>query len=335
MAHDHASDHDHDHPDHDPHHGDAHGSSHDHAHGHAHGHGHAHAPASYGRAFLIGTLLNVTFVIVEGGYGIATQSMSLLADAAHNLSDVLGLILAWIAYRLAQRAPSKQRTYGLRKSTILAALANAVLLLVAVGGIGWEAIGRLREPAPIQGGVLIAVAAIGVVINAVSAMLFASGSKDDANLRGAFLHLAADAAVSLGVVVTGIVILFTGWMWLDPVVSILVSIVILGGTWGLLKQSVNLALDAVPDGIDADAVQKYLASLPGVVEVHDLHIWPLSTTETALTAHLVMTTGSCEPHFLGAVGKVLHQKYRVGHSTLQVEAPELPEPCRQAAEGTL
>lgn len=304
-------------------------------HDHAHEHRHEHGQKGYGRAFAIGISLNVVFVAVETAYGIAAGSVALVADAAHNLSDVLGLAFAWAAFVLAQRKPTRQRTYGLRKTTVLAALGNAVLLLVAVGGVSWEAVGRLRQPAPIQGGILMAVAAVGVAINGVSAMFFSAGRKRDANLRGAFLHLAGDAAVSLGVVVTGAVILKTGWMWLDPLVSIIVSAVILVGTWGLLKQSLNLALDAVPEGIDAEQVNTYLAGLPGVLEVHDLHIWAMSTTETALTAHLVMRTDSCEPRFLGEVGKVLHDKFKIEHSTLQVEPPEAPDPCRQASEGTL
>jgi cobalt-zinc-cadmium efflux system protein len=307
------------------------------AHDHAHEHHHHHRlpPKSYSSAFLIGICLNVVFVVVEASYGFSSGSVALVADAAHNLSDVLGLALAWAAIRLAQRKPSRRRTYGFRKTTVLAALGNSVLLLVAVGGVAREAIGRLREPASIDGRVVIAVAAVGVVINGMSALLFAKGQKGDANVRGAFLHLASDAAVSLGVVVAGLIILRTGWTRLDAIVSLLVSLVILVGTWGLLRQSVNLALDAVPEGIDAEAVNAYLAGLPGVLEVHDLHIWAMSTTETALTAHLVMATSSCEPRFLGDVGKALHEKFTIEHSTLQVEAPEAPDPCRMAPEGTL
>jgi len=304
-------------------------------HDHTHDHGHDHGRKNYGRAFIIGISLNLVFVIVETVYGISARSVALVADAAHNLSDVLGLAFAWAAFLLAQRKPSRRRTYGFRKTTVLAALGNSVLLLVAVGGVSWEAIGRLRQPASIEGGVLMAVAAVGVVINGVSAMLFAKGRKGDANLKGAFLHLAADAAVSFGVVVAGFIILRTGWMWLDPLVSLVVSVVILVGTWGLLKQSVNLALDAVPEGIDAEAVNTYLAGLPGVLEVHDLHIWAMSTTETALTAHLVMATNTCEPRFLGNVGRALHEKFKIDHATLQVEPPEAPDPCRMAAEGAL
>ncbi|HQY61976.1 MAG: cation transporter [Myxococcales bacterium] len=303
----------------------------------AHDHDHPHEPGaeSYGRAFAIGISVNVAFVVVEAAFGIAAGSVALVADAAHNLSDVLGLALAWAALALARRKPTAQRTYGLRKTTVLAALGNAVLLVVAVGGVAWEAIGRLRHPAPVEGGALMAVAAVGVVINGVSAMLFAKGRKSDANVRGAFLHLAADAAVSLGVVVTGAIMLRTRWTWLDPLVSLLVSGVILVGTWGLFKKSLNLALDAVPDGIDAEKVQLYLASLPGVLEVHDLHIWAMSTTETALTAHLVMATNTCEPRFLGDVGAALRNRFEIDHSTLQVEPREAPNPCRQGAPGAL
>lgn len=305
------------------------------AHEHSHGHGHDHGVASYGRAFAVGISLNVVFVAIEMTYGIVAHSMALVADAAHNLGDVLGLILAWLAYVLARRKPSRKRTYGLRKSTVLAALANAVLLLVAVGGVGWEAIGRLRNPAPIQGTILMAVATIGVLINGTSALLFAKGGARDVNLRGAFLHLAGDAGVSLGVVVAGALIWKTGWMWLDPIVSIVVSLVILIGTWGLLRQSVNLALDAVPEGIDAEEVNAYLAALPGVLEVHDLHIWAMSTTETALTAHLVMKTNTCEPRFLGEVGRALHDRFSIEHSTLQVEAPDAPDACRQVGDDAI
>lgn len=305
--------------------------AHDHGgHDHAHGHG-----ANVGTTFLVGIGLNVVFVGVEAAYGVASGSVALVADAAHNLSDVLGLAVAWAAFLLARRKPSRRRTYGLRKTTVLAALANAVLLLVAVGGVVWEAIGRLRHPADVEGGLVMAVAAIGVVVNGASAVLFAKGRKKDANLRGAFLHLAADAAVSLGVVVAGAVILRTGWMWIDPAVSIVVSVVILMGTWGLLKESVDLALDAVPEGIDPEVVLAFLTELPGVLEVHDLHIWAMSTTETALTAHLVMATNACEPAFLANVGKELHDRFGIEHTTLQVEPPEAPDPCRQASEDAL
>ncbi len=304
----------------------------DHAHAGETGHAHGHAPTSFGRAFAFGISLNLMFVVVEAIYGIKADSVALISDAAHNLTDVLGLALAWAALLFARRKPSRRRTYGLRKSTVLAALANAVLLLVAIGAVAWEALGRLRHPAAVEGGVVMAVAAIGVGINGVSALLFASGRKGDANVRGAFLHLAADAAVSLGVVVTGFLILRTGWLWLDPLVSLLVSGVILVGTWKLLKEAANLALDAVPESIDERAVGAYLAGLPGVVELHDLHIWAISTTETALTAHLVMPGESCHETFLAEVSHALHAQFQIHHSTLQVEPPGASHPCRQAPQ---
>jgi cobalt-zinc-cadmium efflux system protein len=306
--------------------------AHDHAHAETNGHGHGHGPSSFGRAFAVGISLNLIFVVVEAIYGITAGSVALISDAAHNLTDVLGLALAWAAVIFARRKPSLRRTYGLRKSTVLAALANAVLLLVAIGAVAWEAIGRLRHPAAVAGGVVMAVAAIGVGINGASAFLFASGRKGDANVRGAFLHLAADAAVSLGVVITGFLILRTGWMWLDPLVSLLVSAVILVGTWALLKEAANLALDAVPEGVDEKAVNAYLAGLPGVLALHDLHIWAISTTETALTAHLVMHGESCHETFLADVGHALDSRFQIHHSTLQVEPPSASNRCRQAPQ---
>ncbi len=304
---------------------------HDHDHG-ARGHnGHA-ASANYGRAFAIGVTLNLGFVVVEVAFGIVSGSIALIADAAHNLSDVLGLALSWVAFILARRRPSKRRTYGFRKSTVLAALANSVLLFVAVGGVAWESIGRLRSPSPTEGGVVMAVAAVGVVINGIAALTFAKGRHDDVNIKGAFLHLAGDALVSLAVVVTGFGILKTGWLWLDPIAGLIVSVVIVAGTWGLLRQSLNLALDAVPDGIDPESVKQYLAGLPGVVDVHDFHVWAMSTTETALTAHLVMPTDSCHPRFLSDVARELERRYRIQHSTLQVEVPEAPDECHLASD---
>jgi cobalt-zinc-cadmium efflux system protein len=271
-------------------------------------------------------------VAIEFGYGLAAHSMALVADATHNLGDVLGLLLAWTAAVLARRKPSPRRTYGLRSSTILAALANAVLLLAAVGAVSWEALGRLRSAAPVEGKTVLVVAAVGVVINAASAALFVRGSKDDVNVRGAFLHLATDAAVSAGVVIAGAIIMVTGWAWLDPAVSLAVSAVVLVGTWSLLRDSINLALQAVPDRIDPDEVRRYLGSLPGVAEVHDLHIWAMSTTEVALTAHLVMPGASYHASFLHEAGRALHDKFRIEHTTLQVEPPGAPETCRQAHE---
>jgi cobalt-zinc-cadmium efflux system protein len=250
---------------------------------------HGHDTTHYDQAFAVGVVLNLGFVVVEFIYGQLAHSLALVADAGHNLSDVLALLLAWGAAVLARRRPTPGRTYGLRRSSILAALVNAVVLLVAIGAIAWEAVRRFSAPTPVAEQTVIWVAAIGIVINAGTALLFLSGRRGDVNIRGAFLHMAADAGVSLGVVLAGVAILATGWWWLDPVVSLMIVVVILIGTWGLLRDAVNLALDAVPEGVDVHGVRQYLASLPKVVDVHDLHIWGMSTTETALTAHLVMT----------------------------------------------
>lgn len=275
----------------------------------------------------MGVVLNGLFVLLEAGCGIYAQSLALLADAGHNLSDVLGLLLAWGAITLARRRPTERRTYGLRRSTIIAALANAVLLLVAVGGISWEAIRRFIHPEPLQEGVMIGVAAAGIIVNTATALLFLRGSHD-VNIRGAFLHMAADAAVSLGVVVAGIVISFTGWLWIDAAISLVIAAVILWSTWGVLWESLDLALDAVPKGIEPRAVEEYLASLPGVREVHDLHIWGLSTTEAALTVHLMMPEAVHEDGFLKQVTKELHDRFGIEHATLQVERGNLAGyPC--------
>ncbi|MFC3674986.1 cation diffusion facilitator family transporter [Ferrovibrio xuzhouensis] len=309
------SHHKHDHKSHD--HGvHAHGS---HGHGHSHA-GHAHAPASFGRAFAIGITLNVAFVAIEAAYGILANSMALLADAGHNLSDVLGLVIAWIAAILSRRPPSSRYTYGLRSSSILAALFNAIFLLLAVGAIGWEAIQRLASPEPVAGTTVIVVAAIGIAINGFTAWLFMAGSKGDLNIRGAYLHMAADAAVSAGVVLAGIAILFTGWLWLDPVVSIVIVLVIVWGTWGLLRESVAMSLDAVPSGISLEAVQAYLAGIPGVTEVHDLHIWSMSTTEVALTAHLVRPGLPVDDRLIAETSAALEQRFGIHHSTIQLES---------------
>jgi cobalt-zinc-cadmium efflux system protein len=263
-----------------------------HDHNHAHGpDGHIHAPANFGPAFAIGISLNTAFVIVEGIFGYASNSMALVADAGHNLSDVLGLVVAWVAVILSNRAPSPRFTYGLRGSSILAALFNAVFLLVAVGAIGWEAIQRLLHPEPVAGVTVMVVAAVGILINGITAWLFASGSKGDLNIRGAYLHMAADAAVSMGVVVAGLVILITGWTWLDAATSLAISAVIVWGTWGLLRDSAAMSMSAVPPGIDPAAVRGHLEKCAGVTQVHDLHIWPMSTTEVALTCHLVIPAG--------------------------------------------
>lgn len=305
-----------------------------HNHSHGHHHGHSHGPGDYGRAFAVGVALNLGFVGLEAGYGLLSGSLALLADAGHNLSDVLGLLLAWGASVLARRRPTARYTYGLRRSSILAALANGVLLLVATGGVAWEAVRRFSSPSPVEGGVVALVAGVGILVNAGTALMFARGSKGDLNVRGAYLHMAADAAVSLGVVLAGLAILATGWGWLDPAVSLLVSAVIVWGTWGLLRDALGLALDAVPPGIEPDAVRTYLAGLPGVAEVHDLHVWGMSTTEAALTAHLV-APGGVDDAFFARVAKELHDRFGIEHPTIQVEGGSAAHPCGLAAEGAV
>ena len=315
-----ASEHHHDHG-----HGGHDHSGHDHSGHDRGGHAHAHAPASFGRAFAIGIALNVTFVLVEALFGYFSNSMALMADAGHNLSDVLGLVVAWVAAVLSKRPPTARYTYGLTGSSILAALFNAVFLLVAVGAIGWEAILRLANPEPVGGKTVIAVAAFGILINGFTAWLFASGRKGDLNIRGAFLHMTADAAVSAGVVVAGLVILSTGWLWLDPAVSLVIVAIIVWGTWGLLRDSMALSLSAVPKRIDPGAVRAFLSSRSGVTGLHDLHIWPMSTTETALTAHLVMPGGHPGDAFLVELAHEIKERFGVGHATLQVETdPDTP-----------
>jgi cobalt-zinc-cadmium efflux system protein len=288
--------------------------------GHAHGHDHAHvhAPATFGRAFAIGISLNTALVAAEAVYGYLGNSTALLADAGHNLSDVLGLVVAWAASMAAKRAPSGRFTYGLRASTILAALANAVFLLVATGAIGWEAILRLREPEPIAGVTVMVVAGVGILVNGFTAMLFARGRKDDINIEGAYLHMAADAAVSLGVVVSAALIIWTGWLWLDPVTSLVICATILWSTTSLLRGSVDMSMAAVPRGTDLAAIRSFLLARPGVAALHDLHVWPISTTETALTCHLVMPAGSGDL-FLMETAQLLKATFRIGHTTLQIE----------------
>jgi cobalt-zinc-cadmium efflux system protein len=285
---------------------------------HDHGH-HHHGPADYNTAFAVGIGLNVAFVLVEAVFGLLAHSLALVADAGHNLSDVLGLLLAWGAMHLSKRPPSPRRTYGLRRSSILAALANAILLLIAIGAIAWEAARRFFEPAPVAGGLMMAVAGAGIVVNGVTALLFRGRREADVNIEGAFLHMAADAAVSLGVVVAGALIWWTGRAWLDPVVSLTIVAVIAAGTWGLLRRSLDLAMDAVPEGIDPAEVKAYLAGLPGVTAVHDLHVWAMSTTEPALTAHVVRPAESDDDEFLAAAARGLHDRFGIEHVTLQVE----------------
>jgi cobalt-zinc-cadmium efflux system protein len=267
--------------------------------------------------------LNVGFVAIEATYGIIAHSLALLADAGHNLSDVAGLLLAWGAVWLGRRAPTAKRTYGFGRTSILAALGNAVLLLVAIGAIAWEAIRRFEAPQPVEGGTVMVVAAIGIVINTATALLFMRGRKGDINIRGAFLHMAADAGVSAGVVVAGLVITITGWLWLDPVVSLAIVLVIALGTWGLLKDSVAMAIDAVPPGIDRDEVFAHLQGLEGVTEVHDLHVWPLSTTSTALTVHLVRSDDRIDDAFTAKVTQGLKDRFGIGHATIQLETGQI------------
>ena len=294
------------------------------AHDHSHSHGHDHEPADFGRAFAIGIALNVAFVVAEVVFGFIANSMSLLADAGHNLSDVLGLVVAWAAAIMARRAASPRFTYGLKKAPILAALANSLLLLVAVGAIGAEAVRRLVHPSPTEGGTVMAVAAAGIVINGLTALLFSRGQKDDINTRGPYLHRAAAAAVSAGVADAGLVIVETGQQWVDPAMSLAVAVVILWSGTGLLKESVWMSLAGVPSGIDADEVELALADLAGVDAVHDLHIWPLSTTETALTAHIVTAQADYPDALLEGARALLHDRFHIEHCTLQVERHHSP-----------
>lgn len=322
--HDHGRDHDHDH-DHD--HGHDHDRVHGNGHGHSHGPGHHHAPTDFGRAFAIGITLNLGFVIVEAIYGVLAHSLALIADAGHNFGDVLSLVLAWVASVLVKRLPTRRRTYGLRRSSILASLANALVLLIGIGAIAWEAVQRLHSPEPVASGVVMAVAAIGIGINGLTAWLFASGRKGDVNIRGAFLHMAADALVSAGVVLAALAMRYTGWLWLDPLTSLLIVLAIAWGTWDLLRESLELALDAVPRHIDTDAVEAWLAELPGVQAVHDLHIWAMSTTDVALTTHLVKADASIDDALLARIQHGLRERFGIGHSTVQFEHGDCSHPC--------
>jgi cobalt-zinc-cadmium efflux system protein len=299
------------------------------AHDHPHHHDHPH-PQSYNRAFAVGIVLNLGFVVVEAVYGVLAHSLALLADAGHNLSDVLALALAWGASSLARRGPTQRFTYGFRSSSILAALLNAALLLVVTGGLAWEAIQRLAAPGAVAGQTLIWVALAGIAVNAASAMLFARDRRRDINMRGAFLHMAGDAAVSLGVAVAGVGIVFTGWLWLDPLVGLFIAAVIVASTWVLLRDSAALALNAVPGHIDPAKLRAYLEKLPGVGEVHDLHVWAMSTTETALTVHLVMPSGHPGDGFMTSVCAELREKFGVQHPTIQVETGA--HPCELAPD---
>jgi cobalt-zinc-cadmium efflux system protein len=291
------------------------------------GAGHSHSPTNYGRAFAIGIALNSVFVVFEAIYGRLSHSLALVADAGHNLSDVLGLVLAWGAMLLARRRPTPERTYGFRRSSIFAALINAAVLLISVGAIAWEAIGRLKQPYFVEETTVIWVASIGIVINAGTALMFLSGRKGDMNIRAAFQHMSADAVISLGVVVTGVVMLETGWLWLDPAVSLVIVVLIVYSTWDLLRDSFNLALDAVPAGIDMNAVREYLSGLPTCIDVHDLHVWGMSTTEAALTAHVVMKQTVVDDALLARAAQELHEKFGIEHTTLQVEFGDPTYPC--------
>jgi len=294
--------------------------AHDHDHDHAHGaHGHQHAPVDFGRAFAVATALNLVFVLVQVGYGIAAHSVALLADAGHNFGDAIGLVLALAAHALGRMKVTDRFTYGFRSASILSAFANAILLLVATGAIVLEAAQRFTEPAPVAGTTVMIVAAIGIVINGVSAWLLIAGREGDLNVRGAFLHLLADAGVSVGVVAAGAVIVFTGWTWVDPTASLLIAVVIVWSTWNLLRESFQLTMDAVPSGIELAEVRRHLESLPEVARVHDLHVWAMSTTENALTVHLIMRNGHPGDAFLARLGHDLDRRFKIHHPTIQIE----------------
>ena len=293
-------------------------------------HRHHHATPDYNRAFAVGVALNVIFVVIEAFYGVISGSLALLTDAGHNLSDVLGLLLAWGAVILAKKRPSTRRTYGFSRATIIASLFSGLLLMGAVGAIGWEAANRLMDPPEPAGKTIMIVAAIGVLVNTVTALFFMSGKDKDLNIRGAFLHMAADAVVSLGVVASGALIMFYGFNWIDPVISLVIAAVIFLSTWGLLRDSLNLAVDAVPRNVDPDAVRDYLSGLPGVTHMHDLHIWPMSTTDTALTAHLVMKVMPETDRFLNKVAHELADRFSIDHATIQIERHDSEVVCYQS-----
>lgn len=291
-------------------------------------HDHDHAPTNYGKAFAIGVALNLGFVLVEAFYGWQASSLALLADAAHNLSDVGGLLLAWAAFAAARLETNLRHTYGWRRGSILASFANAILLLVAMGSLAWEAIQRMQTPAPMEAGTVMVVAGIGVIINTVTAWLFLTGSKGDLNIRGAFLHMAADALVSVGVVIAAALYLWQGWTWIDPVVSLLIALVVVIGTWSLFHRSLHLLFDGVPDGIEMTAVRQSLADLPGVVAVHDLHVWAMSTADNALTAHLVISDEARDRDtLLSQAMAMLHKQFELRHVSLQFESKAFADQC--------
>ena len=300
------------------------------AHNHSHDHNHSHIPKNFDRAFAIGITLNVGFVVIEVVFGLLSNSLALLADAGHNLSDVLSLLFAWGASVLVRKLPTQRHTYGLRRTSILAALINALVLLVAVGAIAWEAMLRFGHPESVASDTVIWVASVGMVINGFTAWLFMSGQKQDINIRAAYLHMMADAVVSLGVVLAAIAIKFTDWLWLDPLVSLVVAVIIGIGTWGLLRESLNLALDAVPANIHPAKVEAYLAGLPGIEAVHDLHIWAMSTTEIALTVHLIKPDAIIDDLLLAQVNNELRERFGIQHTTIQFECGDTSHPCKQA-----
>lgn len=308
----------HDHPPHDNHAPNAHRHAHGHG-GHSHGGSAGHGPASYDRSFALGAALNLGFVAVEATYGLIANSTALLADAGHNLGDVMGLLIAWGAAWMGRRLPVGRYTYGFGNASILASLLNAMILLIGVGAITLESANRLSAPEPVAEGTVMLIATIGIAINGFTAWLFMGGRTQDINLKGAYLHMAADAGVSLGVVLSAIGIGFTGWLWLDPFTSLVIAVVITIGTWGLLRDSTRLALAAVPETVDRPSVESYLAALPGVTAVHDLHIWPISTTETALTAHLVRPGTAQDDELLHGIAKTLRERFGIGHATVQIE----------------
>jgi cobalt-zinc-cadmium efflux system protein len=298
---------------------------------HDHGHGHGHGPASFDRAFALGIGLNLAFVAIEAFYGWRIGSLALLADAAHNLSDVIGLVLAWGGVLAGRLRPDARHTYGWKRASILAAFVNALLLLVAMGSLAWEAVHRLGAPQPIDGVTVMVVAGIGIAVNTATALLFLRGAAGDLNIRGAFLHMAADALVSAGVVVAGGLALWFGWAWLDPVTSLVIAAVVIAGTWGLFRQSLHLLFDGVPEGVDLHAVQRLLEALPGVARVHDLHVWAMGTSEIAMTAHLVMPSGQADDAFLKDATERLHDRFGIEHVTLQVVRVPFTAPCADLA----
>ncbi|MGZ3787798.1 MAG: cation diffusion facilitator family transporter [Bacteriovorax sp.] len=335
MKHDHGHDHkhhNHGHHDH-KHHNHSH---HDHdRRPHSHGHHHHHAPKNYNRAFIIGIVLNSVFVLIESLYGYLSGSLALLADAGHNLSDVAGLLIAWGAFWLSEKKPTTKFTFGLRKSSILSALFNSIFLLIAVGIIIWEALHRLWSPNPVQTKTVIIVAGVGIVINALTALLFFKDKNHDLNIRGAYLHMASDALISLGVVLAAIVISYTSKFWIDPAISIIISLIIIYGTWDLLKNSIHLSMDAVPVGINPMAVKKYFEGIQGVLEVHDLHIWAMSTSETALSVHLTMNKVPLENSQLAEISRHLNEHFKIHHPTIQVELFEEHFECHLKPEDVI